>query len=75
MKTDKELLLEIIDENRKEALKARVNERYFQLESVDPKHIGKTEALERLAMWTKHIKTIENQIKVFELYIEEVYGK
>jgi len=75
MKTDKELLLEIIDDNRKDLLKSKVNQRYFEMESADPKKMGKQDALEHLAVWTKHINTIEIQIKTFELYIEEVYGK
>lgn len=74
-KSDPELIEEIINDLRKELIKSRMNERYWTMEAVDPKKVGKHEAEEKLAIWQKHVKSVEGQIETLKAYRKETYER
>lgn len=74
LKTEEELFVELIEESRKELMKSKMNERYWSMESVDPRKAGKQDAMDKLALWQKHIQTVENQINIFKSYLKENYN-
>ena len=66
--TDKELLQEIINEHRRELLKADFMADHYEKEIKEMKKMGKQEATETRDLWLKHKETRRQEIKRLEEY-------
>lgn len=65
-----EYILKLIEDEKKEFARSKTYEYMFMLEEVEPKTMGKEKALENLAVWQKHIVSIEGRIKGYKEYIK-----
>ena len=67
----KALILDI----KKEWVKNRIYEYFYQKEVIKPTHVGKEKAMESMAIHQKHQHTLENTIAIYKNYLEEHYAK
>ena len=67
---EEKYLDQLIEDEQKELVRSKVYEYGFQQEAADPKKMGKTQALEQLAVWQKHIRGCETRIGMYKEYLK-----
>ena len=72
---ERSLVEALIMDVKKEWVKNRIYEHFYQKEVIKPTHVGKEKAIDSVAIHQKHQKTLENTINIYKRYIEEHYAK
>lgn len=73
MRSKKQLLEDLIEEQLKELVKSEFFVDYYQKEFRNPKKIGKAQAEESLNTWRKHVASVEDQIRLYKDYYKHLY--
>lgn len=65
------ILRQVISDEEKELAVSKVQEWVYAKEAADPVHVGKLDAEERLGLYQKHSRAIEEKIAIIRLFLTE----
>lgn len=75
MKTEKQLLDELIDDLRKDKVKTEFGIDFYKKQLRNPTKIGVADAKEGIEVREKHIAYLLDNIKQYEEYKKQKYGE
>lgn len=68
MKPEAEHIKELMLKAEEDLVNMRAQEHMYQLEYTNPVHIGKPEALEKIAIYQKRIRNIEQNLFAYKMF-------